>query len=373
LRGDGSTARLSNGAHGQVGALTMSFDILDTLFFSTVIAAAFRIATPILFAALGEAVAERAGMLNIGIEGMMALGALSGFLGAYWSGQLWIGFATAVVGGIVAGLAFGYITIERGADHVVTGIVANIFCFGLANVTYRFLFAGKKDIPQIPTMRPFLVPWLSDVDFFGRAFFSHLPIVWVAIALVPIFWFLLARTKWGLNVRAVGENPAAAETAGVDIWRVRFSAIAVGGAMAALGGATLSIAQLGAYLDNMTAGRGFIALAVVVFGGWRPARIAGACFLFGGAEALQLRLQAIGVPVPNALLTAVPYLLTILVITAFAGTAAYPAAMNQVYRRRNRPTRRGRHYNAAFIEDSSRPTASVDSSPVPCTSSVPPK
>jgi simple sugar transport system permease protein len=351
----------------------MSFDILDTLFFSTVIAAAFRIATPILFAALGEAVAERAGMLNIGIEGMMALGALSGFLGAYWSGQLWIGFATAVVGGIVAGLAFGYVTIERGADHVVTGIVANIFCFGLANVTYRFLFAGKKDIPQIPTMRPFLVPWLSDVDFFGRAFFSHLPIVWVAIALVPIFWFLLARTKWGLNVRAVGENPAAAETAGVDIWRVRFSAIAVGGAMAALGGATLSIAQLGAYLDNMTAGRGFIALAVVVFGGWRPARIAGACFLFGGAEALQLRLQAIGVPVPNALLTAVPYLLTILVITAFAGTAAYPAAMNQVYRRRNRPTRRGRHYNAAFIEDSSRPTASVDSSPVPCTSSVPPK
>jgi general nucleoside transport system permease protein len=351
----------------------MSFDILNTLFFSTVIAAAFRIATPIMFAALGEAVAERAGMLNIGIEGMMALGALGGFLGAYWSGQLWIGFVAAIVVGILAGLAFGYITIERGADHVVTGIVANIFCFGVANVTYRFLFAGKKDIPQIPTMRPFRMPWLSDLDFFGRAFFTHLPIVWVAIALVPTFWFLLARTKWGLNVRAVGENPAAAETAGVDVWHVRFSAIAVGGGMAALGGATLSIAQLGAYLDNMTAGRGFIALAVVVFGGWRPMRIAGACLLFGGAEALQLRLQAIGVPIPTALLTAVPYLLTIIVITAFAGTAAYPAAMNQVYRRRNRSTRRLRPHTSTVTEDLSHPITSVDSSPVPCTSSLPPQ
>lgn len=351
----------------------MSFDIFDTLFFSTVIAAAFRIATPILFAALGEAVAERAGMLNIGIEGMMAVGALSGFLGAFWSGQLWIGFATAFASGIAAGLAFGYITIERGADHVVTGIVANIFFFGVANVAYRSLFAGKKDIPQIPTMRPFRVPWLSDIDFFGRAFFSHLPIIWVAIALIPIFWFLLARTKWGLNIRAVGENPAAAETAGVDVWRVRFSAIAVGGGMAALGGATLSIAQLGAYLDNMTAGRGFIALAVVVFGGWQPARIAGACLLFGGAEALQLRLQAIGVAIPNALLIAVPYLLTIVVIAAFAGTAAYPAAMNQVYRRRNRSIPRAPYYHAPSTEYLSRPTAPVGSLPAQGTSSFPPE
>jgi len=310
--------------------------LLDSIFISTVLAAAFRIATPILFAALGEAVAERAGMLNIGIEGMMALGALGGFLGAHWSGSLWIGFAAALAVGVIAGLVFGYITIERGADHVVTGIVGNILCFGIASLTYRSLFAGQRDIPQVPTMRPFRIPWLSDIDFIGRAFFSHLAIVWVAIALIPVFWFMLARTHWGLNVRAVGENPAAAETAGIDVWRVRFSAIAVGGGMAAVGGATLSIAQLGGYLDQMTAGRGFIALAVVVFGGWHPLRIAGACLLFGGAEALQLRLQAIGTPVPNALLVAVPYLLTITVIAAFAGKAGYPAAMNQPYPRRGR-------------------------------------
>jgi ABC-type uncharacterized transport system permease subunit len=315
----------------------MSFDlILDAAFISTVLAAAFRIATPILFAALGETVAERAGMLNIGIEGMMTIGALAGFVAAFWSGNLWVGFAAAGFAGAATGLIFGYITSERGADHVVTGIVINLFCLGIASLAYKSIFAGSRSIPQIPTMRPLRVSGLSDLEFFGRAFFSHLPVVWIAFALVPVFWFFLSRTEWGLNIRAVGENPIAAETAGIDVWRVRFGAIAIGGGMAGLGGAALSIAQLGAYLDQMTAGRGFIALAVVVFGGWRPWRVAGACLLFGGAEALQLRLQAIGTPVPNALLLAVPYLLTIGVITAFAGKAGYPAAINQPYMRRRR-------------------------------------
>jgi general nucleoside transport system permease protein len=315
----------------------MSLDLfMDSMFFATILAAAFRIATPILFAALGEAVAERAGILNIGIEGMMSVGAFSGFVVAHWSGSLWVGFAGAGVAAAAMGLLFGYITIERGADQVVTGIVMNLFCLGLTSLAYKALFAGSRLIPQVPTMRPFRVPWLSDLDFFGRAFFSHLPVVWIAFALVPVFAFLLTRTEWGLNVRAVGENPTAADTAGIDIWRVRLGAIAIGGAMAGFGGAALSIAQLGAYLDNMTAGRGFIALAVVVFGGWQPWRVAFACLIFGGAEALQLRLQALGTPVPNALLLAVPYLLTIGVIAAFAGKAGYPAAINQAYLRRRR-------------------------------------
>lgn len=315
----------------------MSWDVfIDSVFLSTVLAAAFRIATPILFAALGEAVAERAGMLNIGIEGMMTIGALSGFIVAHWSGSLWIGFAAAGVAGAGVGVIFGYVTSERGADHVVTGIVINLFCLGVASLVYKLMFAGSQAIPQVPAMRPFRLPWLSDLEFFGRAFFSHLPVVWIAFALVPVFWFLLSRTTWGLNVRAVGENPVAAETAGIDIWRIRLGAIAIGGCMAGLGGATLSIAQLGAYLDHMTAGRGFIALAVVVFGGWRPWGVAGACILFGGAEALQLRLQALGAPIPSALLLAVPYLLTIAVIAVFASRAGYPAAINQPYLRRRR-------------------------------------
>jgi simple sugar transport system permease protein len=316
----------------------MSLDLfLDLVFLSTILAAAFRIATPILFAALGETVAERAGVLNIGIEGMMAVGALTGFVAAHWSNSLWCGFLAAGLAGTAMGLLFGYITVERGADHVVTGIIINLFCFGLASLAYKMLFAGSRAIPQVPTMRPFRMPWLSDLDFFGRAFFSHLPVVWIAFALVPAFAFLLFRTQWGLNVRAVGENPDAAYTAGIDVWRVRLGAIAIGGGMAGLGGATLSIAQLGAYLDQMTAGRGFIALVIVVFGGWQPWRVAFASLLFGGAEALQLRLQALGTPVPNALLLAVPYLLTIVVIAVFAGKAASPAAINQPYLRRRRP------------------------------------
>jgi simple sugar transport system permease protein len=307
----------------------------DVAFITTVVAASFRVATPILFAALGEAVAESAGVLNIGIEGMMALGALSGFVAAYWSGTLWLGFAGALIVGMLAGLIFGLITVERGADHVVTGIVSNILCFGLTSFIYRMLFIDAKEIPQIPTMRPLPIPRLSEVDILGRALFSHLPIVYIAFAMVPVFWFVLTRSNWGLNVRAAGENPAAAETAGINIWRVRLAAIAIGGAMAGIGGAVLSIAQLGAYLDNMTGGRGFIALAVVVFGGWNPWRIAGASLIFGGAEALQLRLQAIGVPVPHELLLAVPYLLTVVVIAAFAGKASYPAAINAPYLRRS--------------------------------------
>ena len=168
----------------------------------------------------------------------------------------------------------------------------------------------------------------------GRALFSHSPIVYLAFGLIPIFWFVLNRSHWGLNVRAVGENPGAAESAGVNVWFVRLIAIMIGGAMAGIGGAALSIGQIGGYLDNMTAGRWFIALAVVVFGGWNPWRIGGTSLLFGGAEALQLRLQAIGSPIPHEFLLAVPYLLTVIVIAVFAGKAAYPAAMNTPYMRR---------------------------------------
>lgn len=303
-------------------------------FLATLVAASFRIATPILFAALGEAVAESAGMLNIGIEGMMVIGAVSGFLVSFSTGDQWLGFAAAFFAGALTGLLFGYVTVERGADHVVTEIVLNIFCFGLASLAFKGLFTGVREVPEIKTMGAWRIPWLSDIDFVGRAFFTQTPVVYIAFGLVPVFWFVLFRTQWGLSVRSAGENPAAAESAGINVWKIRLAAVMIGGAMAGVAGATLAVAQLGLYLDNMTAGRGFIALALVVFGGWNPWRIAGASIIFGGAEALQLRLQAIGIAVPHALLLAVPYLLTIGVIAAFAGKAKYPAAMNLPYLRR---------------------------------------
>jgi ABC-type uncharacterized transport system permease subunit len=308
-------------------------EIVDVAFVTALLAASVRVATPILFSALGEAVAESAGVLNIAVEGMMALGALGGFLAAYQSESVWIGFLGAFLTGVVAGLVFGFVTIERSADQVVTGIVMNILCFGLASLVYQAMFSAAKEIPQVITPPPYRIPWLSDIAVLGRGLFSHSPIVYIAFGLVPVFWFILRRTTWGLKVRAVGESPAAAESAGIDVWRVRFVAIMLGGATAAVGGAVLSIVQIGGYLDNMTAGRGFIAIAVVVFGGWNPWRIGGVSLLFGGAEALQLRLQAIGAPVPHELLLATPYLLTIVAISLTAGKANYPGAINVPYPR----------------------------------------
>jgi ABC-type uncharacterized transport system permease subunit len=312
-----------------------SMALIDLTFMATLVAASLRIATPILFAALGEAVAESAGLLNVGIEGMMVVGAVTGFLVSFYSGGQWLGFAAAFLAGGAAGLVFGYVTVERGADHVVTGIVLNIFCFGLASLAFKGLFTRASEVPEIKVMPVWRIPWLSQIDFFGRALFSQTPVVYLAFALVPVFWFLLFRTQWGLRIRSTGENPAAAESAGINVWNIRLGASAIGGAMAGVAGATLAIAQLGLYLDNMTAGRGFIALALVVFGGWNPWRIAGAALIFGGAEALQLRMQAIGVAIPHAVLSAVPYILTIVVIAAFAGKASYPAAMNTPYPRRS--------------------------------------
>jgi simple sugar transport system permease protein len=315
-------------------------DILTVGFLVTIVAASIRIAAPILLAALGESIAERTGILNIGIEGMMAVGAFAGFAVAYWSGDQWTGFAAAMVAGGLAGLLAGLIMIECNADHVVTGIVMNILCLGLAGLAYRSFFDSSREIPSVPTMRVYPLPLLSDLPVVGRALFTHLPIVYVAFLLVPVCWFVLKRTKWGLNARAVGENPEAAESASVNVWRVRFIGIIAGGAFAGLGGATLSIAQVGGYLDDMTAGRGFIALAIVVFGSLDPWRVAAASLIFGFAEALELRLQAIGAQVPYELLLGLPYLLTIVILVTSAGKAAYPAAINQPYPRRRAHRRR---------------------------------
>jgi simple sugar transport system permease protein len=330
-------------------------DLFTLTALMAILAGAIRIATPLLLAALGESISERAGVLNVGIEGLMALGALTGFVVAFWTGSLWLGFLAALFVGVLASLVFGMMTVLWGADQVATGIVMNLFCFGLANLTYRSLFAGAREIPSVSTMRAYRVPELSNIDYIGRALFAHTPVVYITFMLVPVVWLVMQRTVWGLNVRAVGENPAAADTAGINVWAVRLGAVMVGGAFAGVAGAVLSIAQLGSYLDNMTAGRGFVALAVVVFGGWNPWRIAGACLIFGGAEALQLRMQATGVPIPSAFLVAIPYVLTIVVIAAFAGKASYPSAINVPYLRRAARRKKSRAARAQSTRSLSLP------------------
>lgn len=294
-------------------------------------AAMIRISTPILYAALGEIVAEDSGFLNIGIEGMMTIGAWGGFMGAYFFGGLWVGIITGIALGFLIGMLAGWLCIGRGADQIITGIIINIFCLGITSLTYKVTFDKMDDLPEVKSFEPFSIPFLSDIPYLGRMLFSHIPLVYLAFLLVPVFWVLIYKMSWGLKVRAVGEHPEAADTAGVNVWRVRYLAIGIAGGMAALGGATLSIGQLNIFMDNMTAGRGFIALAVVVFGGWNPLRVMGACLLFGFAEALQLRLQALNFPVPHEFLLMIPYVLTILVLVGGAGKAEYPSAINIPY------------------------------------------
>jgi simple sugar transport system permease protein len=274
-------------------------------------------------------------LLTVGVEGMMALGAICGFLAAFASGNIWVSLLAAIGVGALVGLIFGLLTVVRGADQIVTGIVLNILALGAASFLYQSAFASASDVPQLHvTTGVYALPWLSTIPWIGRALFAQSPIVYLAYILVPLFWFLMERTTWGLNAKAVGENPEAADSVGIDVWRIRLQAIMLGGAMAGLGGATIAVAQVGAYVDGMISGRGFIVLAIVVFGGWSPWRIALASLFFGAADALQLRLQISGVGLSNQLLLGLPYLLTIIVVVFVAGRAGYPAAINRPYRRR---------------------------------------
>ena len=308
--------------------------LLETTFWISLLAAGIRIATPLLFASLGETVGERAGLLNAGVEGMMILGSIFGFFGAYESGHPVVGLLTGTAAGVVIGLTFGLITVMRGADQVATGIVLNIFALALASYFYQSMFVSANEVPQLTSMAVFRIPYLSTLPFVGRALFAQKPLVYCAFLLVPVFWIALDHSRWGLNVKAVGENPEAVDSAGVNVWATRLQAAMIGGAMAGLAGATIAIDQVGAYVDGMIAGRGFIVLAIVVFGGWRPWRVAGACILFGAADALQLRLQISGIGLPNQLLIALPYIFTILVVAIVAHRGGYPAAINIPYLRR---------------------------------------
>jgi ABC-type uncharacterized transport system permease subunit len=305
--------------------------LLELTFWIPLLAAGVRVATPLVFAILGEAVSERAGVLNVGLEGMMALGAIVGFLVAYWTGHSWAGLLAAAFAGFGASLVFGFLTIYRGADQIVTGIVMNILLLGLASFLYASIFASAHVVAQLAAIPVYRVPWLSDLPVIGRPFFAQSPIVYAVYLLIPLFWFLLERSPWGLSVRAAGENPEAVDSAGINIWFLRLQAVSIGGAMAGLSGAILAVVQIGAYVDGMIAGRGFIALAIVVFGGWRPWRVAAAALLFGVVDAFQLRLQVSGAAIPSPFLIGMPYILTIIVVAFVAGRAGYPAAINKAY------------------------------------------
>ena len=299
---------------------------LDLLFAALMVAA-----TPILLAAIGELVAEKAGVLNLGVEGMMIMGAVCGFIIAVQSGSPALGFVAAAVAGGLLALLFALLTQYLMANQVATGLALTLFGLGLA----ALLGQSYVGISAPRTAKLDLGP-LSDIPFLGRAVFSHDIVVYLSVALVAGVWYFLTRTRAGMILRAVGENHDAAHALGYKVQRIRVLALIFGGACAGLGGAYLSLIRVPSWTEGMTAGAGWIALALVVFASWRPWRALLGAYLFGGVVVLQLNLQAAGVKIPVEYLSMSPYLITILVLVIMSsrkgrGRLDAPGSLNRPF------------------------------------------
>ncbi|MEE3069739.1 MAG: ABC transporter permease [Pseudomonadota bacterium] len=284
-------------------------------------------ATPLLLAALGELVVERAGVLNLGVEGMMITGAVCGFIITVETGSPWMGFLLAAVAGAALSMLFALLTQVFLANQVASGLALTLFGLGLSALLGRE-YVGIKP-PSTPKLD--LGP-LADLPIVGRAFFSHDIIVYFALAMTVAIWFFLQRTRAGLTLRAVGENHDAAHALGYKVVLIRFAAIAFGGALAGLGGAYISLVRVPQWTEGMTAGIGWIALALVVFASWKPGRVVLGAYLFGGVGVLQLNLQAAGVSIPVEYLASAPYVVTIIALVIMSkDRSGAPASLGRPF------------------------------------------
>ncbi len=303
------------------------------VFLINLIGATLRVSTPILLAAIGETYTERAGILNLGIEGTMFFGAFIGFFVADKSGSLWFGLLIAILSGIVFGLLMALMTVTLGVNQHVAGLGITMLCTGLSLFAFRLNYGGRSTPPSIDSFNqiaPFKnIPWLNTITE------QYLLTYITFLVIVPLAWWFLYRTSYGLKIRSVGENPEAADAAGVNVYAVRYVACAIGGALMAAGGAFLSLAQLGAFTHGIISGRGWVAIAIVIFGNWNPVRAMWGALIFGGTQALQLRLQTMGLqlPIPYETFLALPYIVTIIALVLAGRNASYPAALLKPYRR----------------------------------------
>jgi simple sugar transport system permease protein len=293
--------------------------------------AAIRLATPLLLAALGELIIERAGVINIGTEGMMLCGAFAGFAVAVATGSPYLGALGAALFAAAVGALFAYFVVHRRADQIVVGTAINLLALGATGLAARALYQGI--VPTGPTVKTLRIPLLADLPVIGPALFDQTAYVYLGIAIASLLAFGLARTRPGLRLRAVGESARAADAEGVPVARTRWSAILAGSMLAGLGGSVLSLSQSNAFTEGMTAGRGFIALTIVIFGRWRPQGVVAAALFFGLASALQHRLQARGTDMPYQLTLMLPYVLTLVVLAFASGPRSAPADLGQAYER----------------------------------------
>jgi ABC-type uncharacterized transport system permease subunit len=299
-------------------------------FLATMVGADWRLATPLIFAATGEAICERAGVLNIGIEGMMLIGAFFGFAATYATGDLALGFGSGMASGLLAAVVFAVFAVTIKANQIVVGVAINLLGLGLTSFLFRTYFVSTGR--GVDIARSLDIPFLSEIPYFGAALFRQNFLVYATVPIVIAAWVFLFRTSYGLTIRAVGEYPQAVDVAGRSVALYRYCAVLIGGVLAGLGGAFLTLAHANQFVENMTSGRGFIALAIVVFARWSPIRVFFVSLLFGLFYALQLQLQADpSVRIPYQALQALPYLTTIVALMLARNRSDAPSMLGIPY------------------------------------------
>jgi len=304
-------------------------------FLVSLLQASIRAGTPLLFATLGETITERSGILNLGVEGLMVMGAMSGFALSYMTGNPWIGILAGGIAGLILALIHGFFSITLKVDQIVSGLMLVLLGLGLSGLI------GKDYIGTVAIYKdPITIPVLSSVPVLGKILFTHDPFVYVSLLLTAFLWIILYKTSFGLSVIATGENPEAADTAGINVDFVRYICLLSGGFLIGVGGAYLSLAYAKLWTEGMTAGRGWICLALVIFSGWMPQRAVIGAYLFGGLDVLSFKLQAIGFTIPYQLLKMIPYIATILVLLLSLVKEKYklkaPSALGKPYFRGER-------------------------------------
>lgn len=310
----------------------MISDLFSVTVLIGILASGIRLATPYLYAAIGETFGQRSGVLNLGVEGQMLLGAFAAFYVVSTTGNLWLGMLAAVVVGAAMGLAMAFVTVNLHAQQGISGIGFYLFGLGMSDLLFQRLLGTVETVKGFPKIH---IPVLSDIPGLGEIFFSQNVLVYGAYLLVPLAWFVLNKTNLGLMIRAVGENPEAADSLGVSVARIRYFTITLGGILSGVAGASLSIALLNVFQQNMTSGLGFIAVALVYFGGWRPLGVLGGALLFSTINSLQLWIQVLGIPIPSDIAVMMPYVLTILVLVASVSRVRAPAALTRPFEREN--------------------------------------
>jgi simple sugar transport system permease protein len=306
--------------------------MFDELITASVFASTIRLATPYIYAAIGETFGQRSGVLNLGVDGIMLMGAFASFYAVYETNSLLLGILVALVVGALMGLFMAFISVTLQAEQGISGIGLYLFGLGMSELLFVKLIGTPKSVDGFPRMN---IPVLSDIEFLGigEIFFRHNLMVYLAFALVPISAYVLNYTTLGLNIRAVGQNPQAADAMGVSVARVRYFTVTLGGMFSGLAGASLSIALLKVFQQNLTAGKGFIAVALVYFGGWRPTWVLAGAMLFSFVNALQLQVKTVGIDIPSEFAVMAPYVLTIVALVFATKRREQPTALTKSFER----------------------------------------